>query len=331
MKITKVLMASSLIGIVTMSGCSDTVTSKPAQTGKQVLVTHPETSPGDDMVFRINNAKTRVWMEMYSLRDDRVLEALRLAKRRGVDVRVMLHSGYGSSKSTKKSYATLTTNKVPTKWAPSGYIFHIKTTLIDDAAVISTANLNENNYPDHRDFTIVDGQSAHVKAVADTFSNDWKLKGKPKDATVKADGLVWSPKAESQFVSFINSSKTSVDFSSELMRGEPVAKALADASKRGVKCRIHIPRQIPADNVTPAAMNILKGSKCEVTKLDPNNSMYYAHSKQIIVDKSKVLVGSHNNSMTSLNKNRELSVEITQADIVKQFVKIFNEDAKLPN
>lgn len=311
-----------------LSGCSalGTDEGKTPDKGSMALVVHPENSPGSDMVKRIDGAKKRVWMEMYSLKDDDVIKSLIAAKDRGVDVRVMLHHGYGVSDSTKASYATLTTNKVATKWAPTGYIFHIKTTLIDDAADISSANLNVSNYSDHRDFSVIDADEAHVKAIADTFNKDWQLKGKPAQNTVKADGLVWSPNAQDTFVNFIKDAKKTIDFSSEEMKGLPVATALADASRRGVTCRVHLPDEFGNDQTAPEAMNVLKNSKCKVSLLSASNSATYAHAKQIIVDESKVLVGSQNNSMSSLTKNRELSVIVTDKNIVDKFTKTFSDD-----
>lgn len=326
---TKILaiVATAISGSVLLTGCNslNRVADTPAPEA-MTLAIHPSVSPGNDMSHRIDESKKRVWMEMYSLNDEKVVESLIKAKQRGVDVRVMLNGGYGKSESTKKSYATLRTNKVPVKWSPSGYIFHIKTTLVDDSAVISSANLNTKNYDDHRDFSVIDTKSSHLDAIAKTFNNDWQLKAVPRKNTIKAEGLVWSPDAQDDFVKFINDSKKSIDFSSEELKGVPVAQALADASRRGVTCRVHIPDEFGSDNISAEANSIIKSSKCTMKKISPAENGIYMHAKQIISDESKVLVGSQNDSMSSLTKNRELSVIVDDKSIVDQFVKTYAED-----
>lgn len=318
---------TAISGSAFLAGCSslNRVADTPPPNAMSLAI-HPSVSPGNDMAHRIDESKKRVWMEMYSLNDEKVVESLIKAKQRGIDVRVMLNGGYGKSESTKKSYATLKTNKVPVKWSPSGYIFHIKTTLVDDSAVISSANLNVKNYDDHRDFSVIDTKSSHLDAITKTFNNDWQLKAVPRKNTVKADGLVWSPDAQNDFVKFISDSKKSVDFSSEELKGVSVAQALADASRRGVKCRIHIPDELGSGNVSVEANSIIKSSKCTLKKISPAENGIYLHAKQIISDDSKALVGSQNDSVTSLTKNRELSVVVDDKSIVDQLVKTYAED-----
>jgi hypothetical protein len=50
-------------------------------------------------------------------------------------------------------------------------------------------------YRTTRDAEIVDGDPAQVRAIEDTFSNDWSAEasGSPRDQTVQAAGLIWSP------------------------------------------------------------------------------------------------------------------------------------------
>jgi len=52
----------------------------------------------------------------------------------------------------------------------------------------------------------------------------------------------------------------------------------------------------------------------------------YIHEKIIVTDQAKVLIGSQNASSTSLNKNRELSIQITAAPIVSAIEKTFDGD-----
>jgi len=52
----------------------------------------------------------------------------------------------------------------------------------------------------------------------------------------------------------------------------------------------------------------------------------YIHEKEITVDHKTVLIGSQNASSTSLNKNRELSIEVSAPEIVSAVQATFAGD-----
>src|SRR5690242_13913488 len=111
-------------------------------------------------------AATRsVWVEVYLLTDARVISALEDARRRGVDVRVMLDEHpYGFDVvSPQRTLQTLTTAGIQAKFADSAYTYtHAKMLIIDEATLfvltpnLSQSGLGGSSLGRNREFGVVD-------------------------------------------------------------------------------------------------------------------------------------------------------------------------------
>lgn len=326
----------ALTGCKVGSDASGATSKQPAAAGTYRLVTYPDAGY-NQFYDQLDGAEKSIWMEIYSLNDDvkkkqmgakGVEKSLIAAHRRGVDTRVMLNSAFRGNKFNQKAYARLTSAGVKVKWAPTGYIFHIKTTVIDGkTAVVSTANLNAKNFKNSRDASIITTNTAQVDAISKTFAADWTLKGKPKEHTVAAPGLVWSPGADDAMISAITSAKKSIRYSSEELAYRPVVSALAATAKRGVKCTV----VMTADKSWDKQFATLRAAGCTVVTLKDSVKVTYIHWKLVLTDDTNLLMGSQNASMSSLKRNRELSLRLTKAqapNVLASVAKTFDADAK---
>src|ERR1700722_19585021 len=195
---------------------------------------------------QIQAAKRSIDMEIYELEDATVEHDLAQAAARGVTVKVLLDRDFAGAKANAPAYGYLAAHHVQVRWAPSHYIFHIKTTTFDaHTSDISTANLTPQYYATTRDATVIDSNPAQVSAIERTFANDWNsgAAGRPRNETVQAAGLVWSPNtgtgsAETAMVGQIDAARTSVEFESEELSDSAVYDALAADARRGVSCEI---------------------------------------------------------------------------------------------
>jgi cardiolipin synthase A/B len=154
------------------------------------LVQYPGSGFGG-FYAQIAHARRTIDMEMYELEDRAAERDLARAAARGVTVRVLLDRDFGGGEVNRSAARYLAAHRVRVRWAPPGYIFHIKTTTFDArVADISTANLVAADYRTTRDAEIVDGDPAQVQAIDETFSNDWSAgaSGSPRDQTVQAAG-----------------------------------------------------------------------------------------------------------------------------------------------
>ena len=270
----------------------------------------------DGFYEQIGHARRSIDMEIYEVQDPIAENDLARAAARGVHVRVLLDKAFNGGEVNDAAFHYLAAHGVDVRWAPAGYIFHIKATTFDDkTSDISTANLVSKYYATTRDAEVIDRDPAQVHAVEATFSNDWTAgpSGAPRPQTVQAPGLIWSPNtgsgtAEDALVKQIDAARTTIDFESEELADPAIYDALAADAHRGVNCRIVMTN---SSDWAPAFHSVTAAG-CHVHLFPDSSSALYIHEKLILDDagtgRESLLVGSQNASVTSLTKNRELGI-----------------------
>jgi phosphatidylserine/phosphatidylglycerophosphate/cardiolipin synthase-like enzyme len=286
------------------------------------LVQYPDAAGFKGFYGQIAAAKHSIDMEIYELEDATAEHDLAQAAARGVTVRVLLDRDYSGADANAGAYAYLASHHVLVRWAPSHYIFHIKTTTFDSrTADISTANLTPQYYATTRDATVIDTNPAQVSAIERTFADDWSSgsSGDPRDATVQAPGLVWSPNtgtgsAETAMVDQIDAARRSVEFESEELSDSAVYDALAADARRGVSCEIVMTNS----SEWRAAFAAVTQAGCHVHLFPDSENALYIHEKLVLDDpgtsRESLLIGSQNASWYSLHEDRELGVLIHNAN-----------------
>jgi cardiolipin synthase len=281
------------------------------------LVQYPAAGFGG-LDHQIRAAKHSIDMEIYELEDSTVEHDLAQAAARGVTVKVLLDRDFAGAKANATAYGYLAAHRVEVRWAPSDYIFHIKTTTFDShTSDISTANLTPQYYATTRDATVIDNNPAQVSAIERTFANDWNsgAAGRPRDETVQAAGLVWSPNtgtgsAETAIVDQIDAARTSIEFESEELSDSTVYDALAADARRGVSCEIVMTNS----SEWRTGFAAVSAAGCRVHVFPDSEHVLYIHEKLVLDDhgtsRQSLLIGSQNASWTSLHENRELGVLI---------------------
>ncbi len=178
-----------------------------------------------------------------------------------------------------------------------------------------TTNLVARYYRTTRDAEIIDSGPVQVRAIEETFSNDWTpgASGSPKSQTVQAPGLIWSPNtgsgtAESALVKQISSARKAIDFESEELSDPAIYQALAAAARRGVRRKVVMTRSSDWDS----AFRTVTKAGCLVHLFPDSSTALYIHEKLILDDpgtaRESLVIGSQNASVTSLTRNRELGV-----------------------
>lgn len=274
------------------------------------------------IIDQIDAARTSVSMEMYELTDTDVEAALARAAHRGVTVRVLLDKDFTGGRVNAASYTYLARHGVRVRWAPAGYIFHIKAITFDHATSdISTANLTSQYYATTRDAMVVDTDPAQVKAIESTFDADFAAApgGRPADQTSQGRGLVWSPytgeeSAQDAVVAQIAAAKRSVAFTSEELSDPDVINALAAAARRGVACKVVMTYSTEwTDGFTTVSR-----AGCTVRTFPDSAGALYIHEKIVLDDAgthhATLLIGSQNASTYSLTRNRELSLALRSSE-----------------
>ena len=276
------------------------------------VLTEPQAGLGP--IYRlITGARTSVDLTMYELADPAAEADLAAdAARRGV--RVLLDQHLEKARN-RAAYDYLTARGVHVRWGPVGTTWHQKTLTVDGRiSVIMTLNLVAEDYPGTRDFAVIDTSRADVRAIVTTFNADFA-----GDAVTPPDGrdLVWSPtNSGASVLSVISGATRTLAVENEEMGDPAVTSALADAARRGVRVRIIM----TADSEWDAALSELASAGAHVRLYPDDASALYIHAKAIIADAGRpgqrVLVGSQNFSVASLDYNRELGILSTSPAVV---------------
>ena len=314
-------LLAALIGVLFVgAGCWSMTNS--SQTA--VIVQTPQliTEPTDGfvpIVSAIQTATQSLDLVIYELHDASVEQALVAASQRKVRVRVLLCAG-SLAEANESAYLYLRSAGVAVQWAPISFTFtHQKTLVVDGReAFIMTFNLVTKDEPTGRDFAVVDQNVADLHAIEHVFEADWDGREiYPSNGT----DLVWSPGAEPALLHVINSANASIEIYNEEMNDDTITDALVDAARRGVSVEI-----VMTDNPAyHAAFQKLADAGVGVRLFAPKATLYI-HAKLILVDKACAFLGSQNFSYTSLYKNRELGLMVTNPSIISSLHQTFQTD-----
>lgn len=257
----------------------------------------------------IHSATRSIWIEVYLFTDRTVIHALESAAAHGVDVRVLLeaHPYGGGDVQAARLLEELQAAGVHAEPASPAFTYtHAKLMLIDQAtAYIMTSNLTVSglggtfSYAD-RDYGVIDTNSLDVSTLASIFTADWNR----TNASAADQRLVISPiNARSALDALLASAQTSLDVEDEEMYDRASEDALIAAARRGVSVTVVLPQPSAGASPSPDVERLLHGGVRVRYLRAP-----YLHAKLVIVDGRLAFVGSENFSATSLDRNREVGI-----------------------
>jgi phosphatidylserine/phosphatidylglycerophosphate/cardiolipin synthase-like enzyme len=288
--------------------------------GTFTLITEPDqgTTP---ILTLIKNATNSIDLVMYEFKDKVIADALIAAEKRGVKVRVLINQGYygKEEKMNEPAYAYLKSQGVAVEWTPKTFaLTHQKTLIVDkNKALIMTFNLVPKYYATGRDFGVLDTDQNDVRVIEDTFANDWNNQNILAEG---GDDLVWSPGSEGNLLLIINSAKKELDIYNEEMADSVITNALENAAKRGVNVNVIMTYQSSNRNV------FAELKKAGVNLHLFHGEKFYIHAKMILADDLNAFLGSENFSYTSLYKNRELGIFLSDPSITQSLYHTFYLD-----
>jgi cardiolipin synthase len=257
------------------------------------------------------SARQSLDMTMYELSDTASEHILIVDHQRGVRVRVLLDHAYSAGSVNQAAYSTLSSAGVPVAWANDSEIFHQKTITVDsDESAVMTGNLTSQYYSTTRDFVVMDDQASDVAAIESVFASDWS--GATPSPGLPGVDLVWSPGAEPQLATLIDSAARTVVVENEEMDSTSIENALEADASRGVDVTV----VMTADAEWDSAFSQLESDGVHIVLYRDTSSALYIHAKVIDVDSAKAFVGSENFSTASLDYNRELGVITSSAGVL---------------
>lgn len=263
-------------------------------------------------------AKRTIRVMVYEMGTGPILDALEAKARDGVKVQVILD--VGKTDVNAKYKTRLEAAGATVLWSdPQFSYMHAKVLIVDEGeAVISTGNYADFRMKMERNYAVHDSDAADVDALVKLFDADFGRKAPDLTCT----RLLVSPvNAKQRMLDFIASAKTEILVESMQLADTDVRDALAKQKAAGVDVRVILadPSWITANTEAAA---FLGSSAIEARQM----KVLAVHVKAIVVDGKAAYAGSENLSWTSLTKNREVGVIVTEAANAATMQATFEKD-----
>src|ERR1700678_3189582 len=216
------------------------------------LIVLPDDS-AKPIIDAINNAKKSLRVKMFVFSDPGLLKAVIAAKKRGVDVRIMLNPSRRSGKTenhhSRKMLIAAGVNVIDSN--PCFGMTHEKSMVVDDTnAFVKSLNWETKNLTETRDFAIVTSHKREVQEIISCFEADWKRK--KFDAGEHAHMIWCTGNGRERIAQAIDSAKHSIFTQNERYQDAVIIERLVRAQMRGVKVHVMAPRppKISKDKLT---------------------------------------------------------------------------------
>ena len=279
------------------------------------------------LVDAINAAKRSVRIRMFLFTDPTLLQSVLAAKRRGIDIRVMLNparrDGTSDNDATRK---VLTAAKIDVRDSnPEFALTHQKSMVIDDATgFVESLNWETRDLTETRDYAVVTTQELEVREMMACFEADWdhkKFEADPKSQ------LIWCPNnGRERIAEFIDAAKHSLWLQNERYQDTVIIERLVHAARRGVN--IHIlarpPHTLKKDKLMEGVggLRIMHDVGAKVHRLKGLK----LHAKMILADHKRAVVGSINLAPGSFDARRELAIETDAHHVIRRLTEVAQRD-----
>ena len=287
----------------------------PRAVGVEIVAT-PEAGE-QPYLDALDSAQSSIRVEIYEMGFGGILDQLTAKAAASVQVRVIFDQSKKSI--NQKYYDQLLAAGAEVKWSDPQFTFqHAKVCVVDDrVAVISTGNYSKSySITLERNFVATDRDPADLSDLVALFDADWAGTA----PTLACTRLVVSPiNARPRILDLIASAQTTLTIESMQFADTNVRQAVAARVTAGVEVRVMLAEPSWIDANADAAM-FLKGLGVSV------KSIPHLHTKVIVVDGARAYLGSENLSFTSLDRNREVGLIVTDATSISPLTTTFEKD-----
>jgi phosphatidylserine/phosphatidylglycerophosphate/cardiolipin synthase-like enzyme len=293
---------------------------------KHSLLVLPDDSAAP-ILHAIAAAKRTLLVKMFVFSDRSLLNAVVRARRRGVKVRVMLNPARRDGQQDNvPARRILERARVEVKDAnPAFDLTHEKSMVIDDeTAFVQSLNWSPQNLTKTRDYAVVTSHVKDVIEVRDGFDADWHRQTfEPRDSA----HLVWCPgPGRARICRFIDEARHRLFVQNERIQDMLIVEHLVRAARRGVKVDVMVRplHTLKREKLVEGAggLRILDAVGIKVHKL----KRHKLHGKMMVADGGAALLGSINFAPGSLDRRRELAIEVHDAHVVGRLHDVARDD-----
>lgn len=299
-----------------------------------------------DFLQAFAEARTRIRIEICVLEDPQILAGLQQALDRGVRVQVIVDNG------KYQALAPERTNLANYILASGGEL-HLsnpifprsfpKVILIDERkAIVGSACLDTTTFQQYRDYFLISLDRGLIRDLSTLFENDWRHSAPPGSDSppfnptpriIRPDLAVGPVSAASKLTALIQSARRRIDVTSELLGNAALESELIAAAARGVAVRLISPLCVNGatteiQNLQNSSLRKLSDRGIQVHVTGPVQSFQtpYMHARTMLVDGSRLYVGSISFSPDSTTFNREVGMFLSAARPVRAYRARFEQD-----
>lgn len=275
----------------------------------------------------VNGATKSLRIKMFVFTHPNLLDAVLAARKRGVQVRVMLNPARRSGEADNtEARAKLIEGGVEVLDSnPAFDLTHEKSMVVDDAAAfVKSLNWATENFTETRDYAVVTARDVEVNEIIDCFEADWNRQSFDPG---HFSHLIWCPtNGRDRIAEFINDARHFLFIQNERYQDPIIIEHLVRAARRGVK--IHImarpPHTLKKDKLIEGVggLRILDDVGVKIHRL----RHLKLHAKMILADGIRGIVGSINLAPGSFDSRRELAIEVRDEHVTERLHKVARHD-----
>ena len=272
------------------------------------------------IIDKINSAKYKIYLEVYILTEKNIQKALKIAKKRWVEIKIILEkTPYITTGINKKAASFLEKNNIDYVWSNSDnyYFNHSKIILIDNELIISTWNFTHSTFNYNRDFFLFINDDIIYNKLNKVFLSDYNW----NKTDIYDNNLILSPNySRKKIEKLISSANNNIKMYFWYIKDDKLLDLIIKTRKKWIKIDIICSKQSIKSN--KEELKKLLDNWINIKSLDKINM----HAKWILVDNKYLYLWSINFSTYSLDKNREIWILIINSKIINVFNDIFEKE-----
>ncbi len=292
---------------------------------RSVLV-FPDDSP-KAIIDAIEGAKKSLRIKMFVFSDPDLLNAVIAAKKRGVDVKVMLNPARrnGTDDNAESRKTLIAGNVEVTDSNPDFGLTHEKSMVVDDEkAFVKSLNWVTENLTETRDYAIITDHPHEVAEIAKCFEADWQRKS---FEPASDSHLIWCRgQGRERVAHFIDSAQHTLFVQNERYQDAVIIERIVRAQVRGVKVHVMArpPHTLKKEKLIEGVggLRIMADVGVKIHKL----KKLRLHGKMLLADGTRAIVGSINLAPGSFDDRRELAIEVHDDEVVARLHEIAKQD-----
>ncbi len=277
----------------------------------------------------INAAEHSLNIRMFLFTDPTLLSTVIAAKKRGVNVRVMLNPARRDGQSDNdEARKKLSAAGIKVRDSSDAFaLTHQKSMVIDHKlGFVESLNWETRDLTETRDYAVVTSKQIEIDEMVKCFDADWAHK--PFHADPKSK-LIWCPNnGRERIAAFIDSAKKTLWIQNERYQDTVIIERLVRAVNRGVSVHIMArPAHKMKSNKLVEGIGGLRIMQDVGAKIHTLRHLKL-HGKMLLADEKRAIVGSINLTPGSFDARRELAIETSSRHVVKRLVEISHRDWK---